>query len=152
MKPWKGNKRRRSEKPMKQGKNWLLRAAKVLSRPTSRNRTPSKLSRADAGVGLPSGSLSNGSPGVSGELAQELAEVQSPFSAYQVEMGVDSGRLREDFIAAQREVNGVSAALAKANAKVEFLFGKGDCTHGFPISLIRFNRQAADARRAVPRT
>ena len=67
-------------------------------------------------------------------------------------MGVDSGRLREDFIAAQREVNEVSAALAKANAKVEFSFGKGDCIHGFPISLIRFDRQAADARSAVPHT
>ena len=79
-----------------------------------RDALETMLSRADAGVGLPSGSMSNGSPGVSDELAQELAEVQSQFNAYKLEIGVDSGRLREDFIAAQREVNGVSAALAKA--------------------------------------
>ena len=116
-----------------------------------RDALKTMLSHADAGVGLPSGSMSNGSPGVSDELAQELAEVQSQFNAYKLEMGIDSGRLCEDFIAAQREVNRVSATFAKANAKVEFLSGKDDCIHCFPISLICFDRQAADARGAVLR-
>jgi len=95
-----------------------------------RDALKTMLARADAGAGLPSESLSNGN-GVSGELAKELSEVQSQFDAYKLEMGVDSGRLRGEFLAAQREANGMSAALAKANAKVEFLSGKGDDIHGF---------------------
>ncbi|CAA7262954.1 unnamed protein product [Cyclocybe aegerita] len=55
------------------------------------------------------------------DLAQELAEVQSQFDAYKLEMGVDSSRLRDELIAAQREVNTMSASLAKSNAKIEFL-------------------------------
>src|SRR6266511_852378 len=90
------------------------------------------LARADAGAGLPSGSLSGGSAVVPGELAKELAEVQSQFDAYKLEMGVDSGRLRDELIAAQRGVNGASTALAKANAKVEFLSGKDDYIYQFP--------------------
>jgi nucleoprotein TPR len=57
-------------------------------------------------------------------LAKELSEIQGQFEAYKTETNYDSGRLRDELIAAQREVNQMSAALAKANAKVEFLSGK----------------------------
>jgi nucleoprotein TPR len=62
---------------------------------------------------------------VSGDAAKELTEVQGQFDAYKLEMGIDSGRLRDELIAAQKEFNSMSAALAKANAKVEYLSGKG---------------------------
>ncbi|KAF8967178.1 hypothetical protein BDZ97DRAFT_1917117 [Flammula alnicola] len=55
------------------------------------------------------------------DFAKELAEVQGQFEAYKTETDFDSSRLRDDLIAAQREVNQMGAALAKANAKVEFL-------------------------------
>lgn len=62
--------------------------------------------------------------GASSDLAKELAEVQGQFDAYRTEMGVDSVRLRDDLNAAQREVGQLGAALAKANAKIEYLSGK----------------------------
>ncbi|KDR82878.1 hypothetical protein GALMADRAFT_58080 [Galerina marginata CBS 339.88] len=55
------------------------------------------------------------------EVAQELAEVQGQFEAYKTETDVDSGRLRDQLSVAQKELNQVGAALAKANAKVEYL-------------------------------
>ncbi|KAI0736332.1 hypothetical protein C8Q72DRAFT_803970 [Fomitopsis betulina] len=55
------------------------------------------------------------------ELAKELAEVQSQFEAYKNEIGIDSHRLREEASLSQRESNQLRAALAKANAKIEFL-------------------------------
>lgn len=58
------------------------------------------------------------------DLATELVEVQSQFEAYRTEMGVDSVRLREEATSAQREASQLGAALAKANAKIEFLNGK----------------------------
>ncbi|KAF7298841.1 hypothetical protein MIND_00831800 [Mycena indigotica] len=64
---------------------------------------------------------SNNLPPTSGDLAKELADVQSEFEAYRTEMGVDSVRLREDLIASQREVGQLSAALAKASAKNDLL-------------------------------
>jgi nucleoprotein TPR len=57
------------------------------------------------------------------DLAKELAEVQSQFEMYKSEMGVDSVRLREEAIAAQREAGQLGAALAKANAKIDYLTG-----------------------------
>ncbi|KAH8990434.1 hypothetical protein EDB86DRAFT_3080419 [Lactarius hatsudake] len=53
------------------------------------------------------------------DLAKELAEIQEQFDAYRAETGVDSVRLREDTVAAQREVAHLSTQLAKANAKLE---------------------------------
>ncbi|KAH8980106.1 hypothetical protein EDB92DRAFT_1901586 [Lactarius akahatsu] len=53
------------------------------------------------------------------DLAKELAEIQEQFDAYRAETGVDSVRLREDTVAAQREVAQLSTQLAKANAKLE---------------------------------
>lgn len=58
------------------------------------------------------------------ELAKELAEVQSQFEAYKNEIGIDSHRLREEASLSQRESNQLRAALAKANAKIEFLDGE----------------------------
>lgn len=58
------------------------------------------------------------------DVARELAEVQSQFESYKSEMGEDSGRLREDIVVSQREVGQLNAALAKANAKIEYLSGQ----------------------------
>ena len=57
------------------------------------------------------------------ELVNELVEVQNQFEAYRTEMGVDSVRLREDLAATQREVAKLGAALAKSNARNEYLTG-----------------------------
>lgn len=85
------------------------------------------LTRAEAATRIDtSGSVAGGTV-ASGDPAKELAEVQSQFDVYKLEMGVDSGQLRDELIAAQRELNTMSAALAKANAKVEFLSGEEDC-------------------------
>lgn len=61
--------------------------------------------------------------GLPSDAAKELAEIQSQFEAYRMEMGIDTGKLREDLSAAQREAGQAGAALAKANAKIEFLSG-----------------------------
>ena len=71
------------------------------------------MNRADVGAGPESDS----------ELAKELAEVQSQFESYRTEMGFDSVKLREELASAQREVGQLGAALAKANAKIEYLNG-----------------------------
>lgn len=57
----------------------------------------------------------------SGDLAMELADVQSQFDSYRQEMGVDTSRLREDLVNAQREVGRANTDLAKANAKIQYL-------------------------------
>ena len=77
--------------------------------------------------------MSGSATGTSSDVAKELAEVQSQFDAYKLEMGIDSGRLRDELIAAQRELNLMAAALAKANAKVEFLSGKGHIVQYFSL-------------------
>jgi len=58
------------------------------------------------------------------ELARELAEVQSQFEAYRNEMGTDSTHLRDQLSAAHKELNTVNTALAKANARIEFMSGE----------------------------
>ena len=58
------------------------------------------------------------------DLAKELEDVTGQFDVYKKEMGIDSGRLRDELIASQREVNQMGAALAKANAKIEYLSGQ----------------------------
>ncbi|KAF5340774.1 hypothetical protein D9611_007504 [Ephemerocybe angulata] len=55
------------------------------------------------------------------EVAKELAEVQSQFEVYRMEMGVDTGRVREELTATQREAHKLSAELAKANSRIEYL-------------------------------
>ena len=70
----------------------------------------------------------NGDPEVNGlpdsELVKELAEVQSQFEMYKSEMGTDTIKLREDVMLAQKEAAQLGAALAKANARIEYLTGK----------------------------
>jgi nucleoprotein TPR len=57
------------------------------------------------------------------DIAKELAEIQEQFNAYRAETGVDSVRLREDAVAAQREVAQLTTQLAKANARLEIAGG-----------------------------
>ena len=57
------------------------------------------------------------------ELAKELEDVQKQFDAYRTEMGVDSTRLRDETLNAQREVSKLTTALAKANAQIEVFSG-----------------------------
>ncbi|KAF9077487.1 hypothetical protein BDP27DRAFT_1397327 [Rhodocollybia butyracea] len=59
------------------------------------------------------------SAGMSSSVVQELAEIQNQFDTYRTEMNIDSGRLREEHITAQREIGQLQASLAKANAKNE---------------------------------
>lgn len=90
-----------------------------------RDALKAMLARAEKAVGGPLSTDAAGSTtrveGQSGSLVKELVEVQSQFEAYKTEMGIDSVRLRDDLVASQREVAQLSAALAKANAKIEFL-------------------------------
>ncbi|KAJ8468503.1 hypothetical protein ONZ51_g9602 [Trametes cubensis] len=55
------------------------------------------------------------------EAARELEEVQKQFETYRTEMGIDSNRLREEALSAQREATRLGTALAKANAQIEVL-------------------------------
>jgi nucleoprotein TPR len=102
-----------------------------------RDALKSMLSRAEhsaAGAGIPRNSITNGDvngyhegTGTS-DLAKELSDVQNQFESYRTEMGVDSVRLREEVVLAQRETSHLGAALAKANAKIEYLNGKSSLT------------------------
>jgi nucleoprotein TPR len=81
------------------------------------------LARAErSNVGKDSHSQTNG-PASQSDIAQELAEIQQQFDAYRAETGVDSVRLREDAVVAQREVAQLATQLAKANAKLEIAGG-----------------------------
>ena len=93
-----------------------------------RDALKAMLARAEKATGSVSTGINSGGAATArvegpSDLAQELAEVQSQFDAYRTEMGVDSVRLREDLSASQREGAHLGAALAKANAKVEYLTG-----------------------------
>ncbi len=92
-----------------------------------RDALKAMLARAEKATGNTVASVNGGSAVVGFEgqsdLVKELAEVQSQFDAYRTEMGVDSVRLREDLAASQREGAHLGAALAKANAKIEYLTG-----------------------------
>ncbi|KAF8827808.1 hypothetical protein HHX47_DHR4000286 [Lentinula edodes] len=70
-------------------------------------------------TGIPTDSSEIGVSDASSSVAKELAEIQSQFDTYRTEMGVDSVKLREDNIAAHREIGQLQAALAKASAKNE---------------------------------
>lgn len=58
------------------------------------------------------------------ETTKELVEIRTQFETYKTEMGVDSGRLSEELISSRHEAAHISAQLAKANAKVDYLTGK----------------------------
>jgi len=73
-------------------------------------------------VGKDSHRQTNGPPSQS-DIAKELAEIQEQFDAYRAETGVDSVRLREDAVIAQREVAQLTTQLARANAKLEIAGG-----------------------------
>lgn len=83
------------------------------------------------------GSRLGGTSGVNGNdkaladdtssVAQELVEVQNQFEAYKAEIGQDTVRLREDLLAAQREVTRLSSELGKEKAHVENLSGLFPC-------------------------
>jgi nucleoprotein TPR len=62
-------------------------------------------------------------PASQSDIADELAEIQEQFDAYRAETGVDSVRLREDTVTAQREVAQLATQLAKANVKLEIAGG-----------------------------
>jgi hypothetical protein len=62
-------------------------------------------------------------PASQSDIAKELAEIQEQFDAYRAETGVDSVRLREDAVVAQREVAQLTTQLAKANTKLEIAGG-----------------------------
>ena len=92
-----------------------------------RDALKSMLARAEARAPGSTTGL-NGDSGANGisdsELAKELADVQSQFETYKSEMGTDTIKLREDIMLAQKEAAQLGAALAKANAKIEYLTGK----------------------------
>ena len=63
------------------------------------------------------------------ELVKELAEIQSQFDTYKMEMGVDSVRVRDELVKLQRENGQLGALLAKANAKIEYTAGASRLIH-----------------------
>lgn len=77
------------------------------------------------------------------EVARELEEVHKQFETYREEMGVDSTRLRDELSLTQREVHELSAHLAKANAKVEYLNG------GSPLRSLLYAPATDSFRRAT---
>ncbi|KAJ7689165.1 hypothetical protein B0H17DRAFT_1012272 [Mycena rosella] len=85
------------------------------------------LARVDKGGALTNGmsmevnGFGEGLPPNPSDMAKELAEAQNQFETYRNEMGVDSIRLREEAVSAQREIGQLGAALAKANARIEYL-------------------------------
>ncbi|KAH8082011.1 hypothetical protein BXZ70DRAFT_631748 [Cristinia sonorae] len=63
----------------------------------------------------------NGYGSNSMELPEDVADIQNQFEVYKTEMSADSGRLREDLLNSQREAATLGTALAKANAKIDYL-------------------------------
>ncbi len=63
------------------------------------------------------------------DIAKELVEIQQQYDAYRAETGVDSVRLREDTVTAQREVAQLTTQLARANAKLEIAGGTSYLAH-----------------------
>ncbi|KAJ7288016.1 hypothetical protein C8J57DRAFT_504699 [Mycena rebaudengoi] len=92
-----------------------------------RDALKAMLARTEKQGGVPNGmstevnGFGEGLPPNASDMAKEYAQIQNQFEVYRTEMGVDSVRLREDLIAAQREAGQLGAALAKANAKIEYL-------------------------------
>lgn len=89
----------------------------------------------------------NGEPATDGasesDLAKELADVQSQFETYKYEMGTDTIKLREDVMLAQKEAAQLGAALAKANARIDYLTGmKPQAVHS--VSLISASRPSSN--------
>ncbi|KAG6853933.1 hypothetical protein C0991_012425 [Blastosporella zonata] len=80
------------------------------------------LTREKAGKSLPTGiSEQQNLTTASADIVQELAETQSQFEAYRLEMGIDTGNLQTFLAATQKEASGLAVSLAKANAQLEYL-------------------------------
>ena len=93
------------------------------------------LSRAQrSNAGKDSRGQANGAA-VESDVTKELAEIQEQFNTYRAETGVDSIRLREDTVAAQREVAQLTSQLAKANAKLE-IAGGSSCLVQFLLDVV----------------
>lgn len=92
-----------------------------------RDALKTMLARSGRGDGAPQSVQAvpqvNGHVQGASELEAELDEVRKNFDAYREEMGVDTVKLREEALQYQREANQLGLALAKANAKIEFLNG-----------------------------
>lgn len=58
-----------------------------------------------------------------GDAGRLLAEVQANFDAYRAEMAVDTQRLRDDLVQAQKDAAQARTELAKSKAQSEFLAG-----------------------------
>jgi nucleoprotein TPR len=66
-------------------------------------------------------------PAGDAEYESLLADLQRNFDVYRTEIGIDMAKLRDELQDAQRETAQLHAALAKANAKVEFHNGAVTC-------------------------
>jgi nucleoprotein TPR len=96
-----------------------------------------KAERAAASGSMADGDLNGFHEGKDAEnLAKELLEMQSQFENYRTEMGTDSVKLREEVVLAQREASQLGAALAKANATIEYLNGQSGSTSLSSISSL----------------
>lgn len=106
------------------------------------------LARAEKGGAVANGmntdvnGFGDGLPPNPSDMAKELADVQNQFETYRTEMGVDSVRLREELVISQRETGQLGAALAKANARIEYLTGMFSPIQGHSRILITRSRQA----------
>lgn len=78
------------------------------------------LARSEKGTGANGRVNGNASPVPPSDVARELAEIQSQFEAYRTEMGIDSVKLREELLLAQKEVAKLHAELAKEKARSEY--------------------------------
>jgi nucleoprotein TPR len=90
----------------------------------------------------------NGVVGGGDELVKELAEVQNQFDVYRTEIGLDTLKLREDLVQAQREATAATAALAKAEAKVQYMTGEYQSATT-PLIYLLFNRTKPYAPRTA---
>ena len=58
------------------------------------------------------------------ELEKELNEIRGTYEAYRHETGIDNVKRQEELARYQRDVNQLTATVAKANAKIAFLEGQ----------------------------
>ena len=58
------------------------------------------------------------------ELEKELNEIRGTYEAYRYETGIDNVKRQEELARYQRDVNQLTATVAKANAKIAFLEGQ----------------------------
>lgn len=119
-----------------------------------RDTLKTMLARSDRNVGSASASTHAGSSiHINGnatshppsDLQKELHEVQTNFDAYRHEMGIDTIKLREELVAYQREASQLGSALAKANAKIDFLNGTCVLFHAAKVTFTRCTSRRSTA-------